>query len=207
MKLQRYMIALVNQSSRYSPGRTWAWWCDVWCGGAGLVCWDEAARSPVIYLSPPSWPLLTRASFQPGGQTCQTNKLATASHNFSPRRIICLQLLWVFPAFPPISGTREPYPWGRAVIDPSPWHKPPVCLSVCVRLCMLWLENARGDGPRAPCNASSHYREVAIIRDVFCSVLNASGHLLVAGVTTPLFGYIKSRSPLATLYTISSNPT
>lgn len=205
MKLQRYIFTLVNQSSRYSPGRTWAWWCDVWCGGAGLICWDEAARSPVIYLSPPSWPLLTRASFQPGGQTSQTNKLCdhiaqllTTAHH--------LQLLYVFPAFPPISGTREPYPWGRAVIDPGPWHKPPVSLSVCVRLCMLWLENARSDGPRAPCNASSNYREVAVIRDVFSSVLNASGHLLVAGVTLPLFGYIKSRSPLATLYTISSNP-
>lgn len=203
MKLQRYMIALVNQSSRYSPGRTWAWWCDVWCGGAGLICWGEAARSPVIYLPPPSWPLLTRASFQPGGQTCQTNKLATASHNFSPRRIICSSS-GCFPHFHPFPGpgirTREV---GQSS-TPAPGTSRP---SVCVRLCMLWLENARGDGPRAPCNASSHYREVAFIRDVFCSVLNASGHLLVVGVTLPLFGYIKSRSPLATLYTISSNPT
>lgn len=179
-------------------------WCVVWRCGSGLLrrgC-EVAGYIPIaaILAAPHTSILPARGADLPNKQTCDhIAQLLTTAHH--------LQLLKVFPAFPPISGTREPYPWGRAVIDPGPWHKPPVCLSVCVRLCMLWLENARGDGPRAPCNASSNYREVAVIRDVFSSVLNASGHLLVAGVTLPLFGYIKSRSPLTTLYTISSIPT
>lgn len=172
-------------SWRYSPGRTWAWWCDMWRCGSGLLRQSCEAAGYI----PTAAILAAPRPSSPGGKPAKQTNLRprrTTSHDGASPAASDGGVYLISTHF------RDPgpvYPWGRAVIDPGPWHKPPVCLSVSTRLCMLSLANARGDGPRAPCNASSHCPEVAVITNIFSSVLIPSRHLLVTGVTLPLFRY------------------